>query len=194
MSNAHTRKFPCFQVRLPRSALLGATLLALAACTGTVKEEPVQRTETGDLPATDSGVIFYPPAYFLEVSQTTVVIDKKGQLLATADSADPKTRCVPILSKKLVLKADLNSPRRVYYASGLLENNKFAVEFADGMLKSVNTESQPDRGATLSSLAGTASTLAGIGLFGESFVEEGGPAACNAGAVVVGLERYRLPN
>lgn len=194
MSDTDIRSIGYPTRRPPLSALFGAALLALSACTGTVKEEPVQRTETGGLPATDSGVIFYPPAYFLEVSQTTVVIDKKGQLLATADSNDPETRCVPVLSKKLVLKADLNSPRRVYYASGLLENNKFAVEFTDGMLKSVNTESQPDRGATLSNVAGTLSTLAGLGLFGEGVMPEGGPAACNAGAMVVGLERYRLPD
>ena len=165
-------------------------VLFVSACSGTVREEPVQ--QSGNFPpSTESGIIFYPRAYYFEVSKTTVRIDKDGKVIGTETNADPTARCTPIETKKLVMKADLKHPRRIFYQAGLLENNQFSVELSDGMLKSVNTSSQPDRGATIANLASAAGEVRGA--FFPAPAAATGLPACNAGEVATGLERYVLP-
>ncbi|WP_193371352.1 hypothetical protein [Pelagibius marinus] len=140
------------------------------------------------------GAPVYHLANFREVSETRkLVVD--GKVVGSSDGTIGM-KCIPLEQEKIVVAADLDRPYQLFYRPGLLETNKFGLELNDrGGLKSVNTESTPDRGETLSKLAGVVTSLAqlvpGLAPAPESLGEEleKSPPACNAEEHLVRRER-----
>ncbi len=111
------------------------------------------------------GVLFYLPNHFYEISWTTAIIEN-GKVTKTA-SGEGNKKCAPIMQRKEVVRPDFTEKYQLLYAPGFLEKYVWKVEFDQGVLKSVNAESTPDRGETLKNLASAAGELkpqAGVGV------------------------------
>lgn len=160
-------------------------VLGLPGCTGSVKVEKLSLPDDGAINNPIEGVVHYPLAYFVEVSATNTLVSKDGKVLGRAVDRT----CQPIRSEKLVLRGDLANPYRIYYKPGLLENNKFGVQLAQGVLTAVNTESQPDRGQTLTNLTGAAASIPPA--FFPQAIAAG--VACNQGTTFIELRPYKMP-
>lgn len=112
-------------------------------------------------PCKFEGVLAYPQDNFTEIYWTTSVLEevkaadgsKKKIVLKTYDSKDPDKQCTPRIETKLVVRTDYSKPYQLFYSPGLLEKYIFKTEFDSGVLKSVNTESTPDRGETIKNIA-----------------------------------------
>ncbi|WP_324780639.1 hypothetical protein [Thiobacillus sedimenti] len=86
------------------------------------------------------GVIVYPPVNVLDVYKTTALIEEgSGKILGTADAK----KCVPQNKVKFAVRADFSKPMIVGYEPGVFEKNKFSVTLKDGLLASVNSDSDP---------------------------------------------------
>lgn len=116
------------------------------------------------------GVLFYLPSHFLEISWTTAIL-KDGKVTHSATASGDK-QCIQDIRVKEVVRADFSEPYQLVYDPGFLEKYTFKVEFDQGILKSVNAESSPDRGETLKNLASTAKDAASIA--GVLFIPIGG--------------------
>ena len=108
------------------------------------------------------GVLFYLPNHFYEISWTTAIV-RDGKVTHSATASGDK-QCAQDIRIKEVVRADFRRPYQLVYDPGFLEKYTFKAEFDQGVLKSVNAESTPDRGETLKNLlsaAKDAATIAG---------------------------------
>jgi hypothetical protein len=159
----------------------------LAGCTGTIKTEPL--TAGQELSNKLEGIVYYPLARFYELTATTVTKDDKGITTHWYSNGT----CVPVIQSRLVVRPDYNHPRLIKYDHGYLENYKFSVTLgADGGLLSAGSESAPDRGQTLSNLAGAALNGAKTGGFAAAAAKSPTKEvpACNDGPVVFDYKTY----
>ena len=129
------------------------TIFAVAACSGNL-----YTAKNGAENEREAGVYVYPPAAFVDIYEKTTFVTKEGVLLASKAGVDmngEKIKCVPETFQKFVIRPDYQNPSRIFYSPGILEENTFGVELEQGMLKSVNTTSKPDRGQTLKAVSDT---------------------------------------
>lgn len=161
-----------------KKALSIVAVLSLVGCSGQVKTEKI--TE-GSNPV--SGVIFYPIGMFKESYRTTTAVNKDGAIVGQSSDGT----CQSIESERVVLRADLENPWRIWYEAGLFETNKFSVALAEGTLQAVNGESTPDKGATFGAVA------QGVAALGTALLlaveEDAEVMACNTGTALVSIER-----
>lgn len=78
---------------------------------------------------------------------------KKTKVLRTYTSSSADKWCQPQIRIKQVIRPDYERPYQLFYAPGLLEKYSFKTEFDQGVLKSINTDSTPDRGETFKNVA-----------------------------------------
>jgi hypothetical protein len=163
------------------ACLTGVALGALCAgCSGTLYTANNAAFEDGKV----KGIIFYPPALYKEMSQTTVAI-KDGKVIGTA--GDPQNPCRPVPSVKLISAPDYSQPHRVWYEHGLLETFTFSTTLdAAGDLLSVNTQSTPDQGKTFQNIASGISSIAPLAAGAAPMMTP----ACTDGAVAVSRTKY----
>jgi hypothetical protein len=116
----------------------------------------------------------------VQTSQTTVLVDDKGKVTATASgtvSTGTTGKCEPITSQQIVTVADTDNLQTLWYQPGFLETVKFNAVFnANGTLASVGTEATPDQGKTFQNTAAGIGSLASAaaGLIGGSTSERTG--------------------
>ena len=129
----------------------------LAGCSGHLYTvpKPVLDTEKRY-----EGVLAYPPAYFIEISWTTSVLEDKTNKVLRTSTGIGDNKCIPQVQSKQVVRGDYDSPYQIFYDPGFLEKYNFKVEFDQGVLKSVNVDSTPDRGETFKNLATAAGEAA----------------------------------
>jgi hypothetical protein len=109
------------------------------------------------------GVLVYPPTNFMEISWTTAVLEQNtNKVLRTDTGTTVATKCIPRLQVKQVVRGDYDGPYQLLYDPGFLEKYSFKAEFEQGVLKSVNADSTPDRGETFKNLATAAGEAAKI--------------------------------
>lgn len=139
-------------------------LSMLMGCSGHIYTivDPKPEQNVYDKKTGYEGVLFYLPNHFYEISWTTAVIEN-GKVTKTASGEGDK-KCTPTMQRKEVVRADFNEKYQLVYAPGLLEKYSWKVEFDQGVLKSINAESTPDRGETLKNLASAAGEVKPQGL------------------------------
>lgn len=161
--------------------------LFLGGCTGTIKTEPL--TAGQEVTGKHEGVAYFPLARFYERTATTVTKDEKGNTTHWYSNGT----CVPVIQSRLVVRPDYDHPRLIKYDHGYLENYKFSVTLgADGGLLSAGSESAPDRGQTVSNLAGAALNGAKTGGFAVAAAKTPTKEipACNDSPVVFEYKIY----
>lgn len=177
---------------------------AITGCNGEIYTE-VSPSVYGDTKSDTAykkynGVYYFLPIYIKETWETTTLVGPDGKEIL-AGSGSSVQKCKPMVFETTTIGADYTKPARLFYSPGLLEKNTFKVEFNEnGTLKSVNSESTPDKGETLKNVA---ATIAGIApLFAassantaQSFVENSASALpyCNSGKRVTGYEPIKSP-
>jgi len=112
-------------------------------------------------PCKFEGVLAYQPTNFMEIYWTTSVLkivlrdgkpEKSSEVERTYQGTKPATRCEPQMVVKQVVRGDYERPYQIFYAPGLLEKYTFKAEFDQGVLKSINADSTPDRGETMKNI------------------------------------------
>jgi hypothetical protein len=128
------------------------------------------------------GVITYQPVNVIELYKTTIRVDKEsGNILGSSATGG----CTEDKMVKFSTRADYSKPQLVGYAPGLLDKNKFGVTLKDGVIASVNSESDPTSG--LKDLAAVLPFVkAPFGEKSNALPIEGKPL-CNAGEKFIGL-------
>jgi len=167
----------------PIAALLVA--FGLAGCSGHLYTV-VSPTLAGNDTRVE-GVITYQPQNVIELYKTTILVDdKSGNVLGTSATGG----CIEDKKIKFSTRADYTKPQLVGYAPGLLERNKFGLTLKDGIVASVNSESDPTSG--LKDLAAVLPFVkAPYGEIKSATVAPGGQPLCNAGDKLIGL--YSAP-
>lgn len=170
------------------------TLFALSVltfgCTGTIHQRPLS---PGEFNADVQGIVYYPPALFIQTTKTTTVNtkDKDGKPIGKV------SKCESVISRQIITRPDYGHPRIVHYEHGFLESYNLTVGLAaDGSLQSVGTVSNPDRGQTLLNLTNAA--LNGAKMVGEK-IQNTNPDGtiipdCTDDPVVVMYEYYVIGN
>lgn len=99
--------------------------------------------------------------------------------------------CEPKIGIKQVVRGDYEHPYQLYYDPGLLEKYTFKSEFEQGILKSLNTDSTPDRGETLKNIATVVAEIAKVATAVAGFVpgEGSGDHICTDEPVLVYIKR-----
>ena len=144
-----------------QAIVLIAAFGLLAGCNGRLctlnnpKEEKVYKGKDGY-----EGVLFFLPNHFFEISWTTAIV-KDGKVTHSSNALGDK-KCTQDIRIKGVVSADFGKPYQLVYDPGFLEKYTFKAEFDQGVLKSVNAESTPDRGETLKNLLSAAKDAASI--------------------------------
>ncbi|HMT10251.1 MAG TPA: hypothetical protein PKA39_01350, partial [Ignavibacteria bacterium] len=121
----------------------------------------VNNPEQEHPPCRIEGVLAYQQDHYTEIYWTTSVLQevkgdgdsKKKIVLMTYNNKETTKQCVPRIETKQVVRADYSKPYQLLYSPGLLEKYTFKAEFDAGVLKSMNTESTPDRGETVKNVA-----------------------------------------
>jgi hypothetical protein len=142
----------------PFRTTVAVAAVSLSGCQGTLMTKPATESERA---GAYEGIKFYPTTLMQEVSQTTVLIDKNGKIIATAANSPGSGKyCQSVVSSKAIVAADFSRPMIVYYKPGLLEAYTFNPTITDGMLGALSVASAPDQGKTIASLASAAGALA----------------------------------
>ena len=188
------------------STMCGAVAGALlAGCSGAVSTQRVDTTMLDQPGEKVSGVVYYPPALFAEITTRTAYVND-GKLLGLATDSPPA--CAEVTTKKLVMLPDLTNPHTIQYKPGLFESaGTFGVSLRDGMLAAVNAAPSSERSQLLPALAPGGSPLAGVagptallvGAPGQGYTMR--PAAqgsldlppCTDAPSVVGYRRMETP-
>lgn len=128
-----------------------------------VHSKPVKQTDPEIVPSPCEfkGVLAYQQDHYTEIYWTTSVLQevkaaddsKKKVVVMTYNNAEPAKKCEPRIETKQIIRADYSNPYQIVYSPGLLEKYTFKTDFEAGVLKSVNTDSTPDRGETLKNVA-----------------------------------------
>jgi hypothetical protein len=158
----------------------------LEGCTGKVITTNLTSTDVNKQDRKFKGIIYYLPALFKEESETTIRLDDKGLIVATALGKGDK-QCIPVKLIKLVVYADYQNPKLMSYDHGILEAYTFNVNLnGNGTLSAVATESTPDRGETLKNLTEAAGNVAKLAAFQQSPKKK----PCTDGVIVTGISPY----
>lgn len=133
------------------------------------------------------GIITYQPINVIELYKTTLLVDEKsGNVTGSSGNGN----CTEDKKIKFSTRADYNKPQLVGYAPGLLEKNKFGLTLKDGVVASVNSESDPT-----SALKDLATVLpfvkAPYAEITKGFLPPSKKPLCNAGDKFLGL--YSAP-
>jgi hypothetical protein len=131
------------------------------------------------------GVRVYTPVLVIEESVNTAAIDGTGKVVATRDGSVGAT-CHPTLVQKIATYPDFTKPYYLAYEAGILEKYEFALTLENGVLKSVNTKSEPDRGETLKNLVAAAKDAATL----AKATVPGGTPPCTSLPVLKDVYRY----
>ena len=139
-----------------------------------------------DLPADGEtkkirGIVVYNSVNVIEIYQNRILVDESsGNQIGTADTGE----CNPVYISKFSTRTDYSNPSVIVYEPGPFETNKFGVTLESGVLKSVNTESDPTK-----ALKDIASLMPYVAAEKSYFI---GKKFCNAGAKLVGV--YKAPD
>jgi hypothetical protein len=138
--------------------LVFLSLFTVAGCTGRIIMSPADPTAIaggGEI----EGVLVTRPILAIEIDEYTQ-ITIPGAKSVSAGQPLPVTvsgACSPVEVRKLVTIPDPNHLYRLHYEPGLLEAHSFGMTMdASGVLLSINSQSTPDAGKTLSALTGIA--------------------------------------
>ena len=158
-----------------------AVLFLLAGCNGKlytiINPELPQKDETKKI----RGVLVYGTVNVIELYQNRILVDKSsGNQIGTADTGE----CVPVYQMKFSTRTDYSNPSIIVYEPGLLETNKFGITLENGVLKSVNTESDPTE-----ALENIATLMPYVAAEKSAFI---GKQLCNAGPKFIGV--YKAPD
>lgn len=129
----------------------------LCACQGALESRVLSAQ---DLANGYEGVPYYQTAAYRQETRQTLYVEK-GRILADEEGNYPQA-CRAVVKAERVVSAD---PSRLYamrYRPGLLEASKFSIALEGGMIKTVGTESEPDRGQTFKNLADAAASAASV--------------------------------
>lgn len=167
-------------------ATLAVTLPACANKFYTAKLGPdldVERSASGKRKEID-GVLVYPPKRVRLDYELTAFTDAAGNVLATSDGA-LGGRCLPQQKIEYVTQPDYSQPHALRHVPSPFASGSLKVELENGMIKSVNSESDPQLDETISALATLTESAAGAAVLG--MVEqpaEPGVKVCNARPVL----------
>lgn len=106
------------------------------------------------------GVLAYPPAYFIEISWTTSVLEDKTNKVLRTSTGIGDNKCIPQVQTKQLVRGDYDSPYQIFYDPGFLGNTISKSSSSRGVLKSVGVDSTPDRGETFKNMATAAGEAA----------------------------------
>lgn len=112
--------------------------ILLAACSGRIYTVVNPSLDGKDRML--NGVITYQPVNVIELYKTTLLVEESSNKVI-GSSADKK--CIEEKKVKFSIRADYNKPQLVGYAPGFLDKNKFGITLKDGLVLSVNSESDP---------------------------------------------------
>lgn len=172
------RKNAAHPVRLILRRAVGVTALTVLSCgvigcNGQIYTVKPPEWENGKL----KGVLAYPLVQFLEISYTTSVLktktipaqgnqpaktEKTTEVERIFNDLSPNKHCKPTMVVNKVVRGDYENPYQLYYSPGVLEKYTFKADFDQGVLKSINAESTPDKGETLKNISTVASDFAKI--------------------------------
>lgn len=159
--------------------------LALGGCSGHLFTV-INPSLTGDNKKVE-GIITYQPVNVVELYKTTLLVDEKsGNVIGSSANAD----CSEDKKIKFSIRADYNKPQLVGYAPGLLDKYKFGLTLKDGVIASINSESDPT--SALKDLAAVLPFVkAPYGEITKAVKIPLGKPLCNAGDKFLGL--YQAP-
>ncbi len=103
------------------------SIILLCGCTGKIITTNLDNSTINTDNKEFEGVIHYPRALFYEVSRTTIRQDAKGNIIGWEVEEDGSEKCIPVESRKLVVRPDYSNPRLISYEHGILEDYKFNV-------------------------------------------------------------------
>ena len=161
-------------------------LITLTGCSGhlyTVVNPSLEGTDKKV-----DGILTYQPVNVIELYKFVLLVDEKsGNVKGSLENGE----CLEDRKIKFSIRADYSRPQLIGYAPGLLDKNKFGLTLKDGVVASVNSESDPT-----SALKDLASVLPFIKApFGEiipSFLPSSKKPLCNGGEKFIGL--YLAPD
>lgn len=118
-----------------------AAWFALSGCGGHLQTDTDPKLTGKDTKV--DGVITYPQINVIELYRTTLHVDpKSGNIVASLAAKN----CQATLVTRYAVRTDFSRPQVISYSPGFLDKNKFSVTLKDGVLASVNTESDPVSG------------------------------------------------
>lgn len=120
------------------SAGLLAVSMTLNGCSGhllTVKNPFSPEDQRKEF----KGIITYQPINVVELYRSTVLVDEKGNVIGSL----LKGECIESKKTILSVRGDYSNPQMVYYKPGIFDSNKFALTLKDGVIASVNADSDP---------------------------------------------------
>lgn len=164
--------------RLPAIATL---ITALYGCSGQLYTVVNPTLDGKD--KTVEGVITYQPVNVIELYKTTLLVDDAGSIKGSSVNGE----CQEDKKMKFSIRADYNKPQLLRYVPGPIDKNSFTISLKDGLIASVNTESDPTGG-----LKDLASVLPFVKppyapLQAAAAMPPKGKALCNAGERFIGL-------
>lgn len=124
------------------------------------------------------GVLFYG----YKSVEKKVVLDrirqeKTGDITHSMYELSNSTKyCAPQIQKTKIIEADYETQYAIKYKPGLFESNKFSVELDKGMLKAVNSESNPGLKTAVDSLQGLVNIFDGSTTSAEASIAAQGAA------------------
>jgi hypothetical protein len=137
-------------------------LILLSGCSGHVIMSPESAADLSSGKDID-GVLVTRSIQVIEVDQyTQIAVPQAKSSSSSTSSTDQSTsvmsgECQPAEMRKLVTVPDPNHLWRLHYDSGLLEAHTFGATMdSSGVLLSINAQSTPDQGKTVSAVAGVA--------------------------------------
>src|SRR5262249_44147682 len=125
-----------------KAAIVLAGALAIGACSGSVSTQRLTEKMQSDPQGKVSGIVYYPPALFAEVTLKTALV-RDGKLIGRSGESPPA--CNDVTAEKVVMLPDLKNPHTIQYQPGMFETNTFGVSLKDGMLAAVNSQPSADR-------------------------------------------------
>jgi hypothetical protein len=131
------------------------------------------------------GVFGYYDKTVIEVDRLTQLTDANGKPVNSA--------CTPVNVQKVVTYADQDHPIQIWYEHGLLEANQFSVQLSSSVFAAINSQSTPDQGKTLASLASAAAPFAAALAPAIAAPPSRPVPNCNAGPSFVGFQPLHLP-
>jgi hypothetical protein len=165
-------------------------LLALTGCTGHVVMTPEAPSDLSSGKDVEGVLVTraIPAIEIDEYTQITVPGAKASTSSLVPTAPITSGLCTPVQTRKLVTIPDPNHLWRLHYVPGLLEAHTFGMTMdASGDLLSINSQSTPDAGKTLSTLSGIAVQAQKMAV-GATPTNASTLPHCTTGASLVGFE------
>ncbi len=114
-------------------------VLSCAACSSTFKTSKFDTGAWRPVGESVEGIVYYEPHQVLITYEFTALVEK-GNLIGTAQSG----ACARIIQKQeLVIEPNFNEPRILLNKPSAFSSGKLSVTFSDGVITSINSESNP---------------------------------------------------